>query len=113
MLTISLHRYDNQTFWPFRQDAQPSYVGRDKGKGFNVNIAWQTGCNSDEDQIENNELTDLGNNEYRYACENLLLPIAKEFAPDLILIACGFDSGLHDPLGWSQVTPMMYYWMTQ
>ena len=43
VLYMSLHRYDNMTFFPRREDSQVSYIGRDRGAGFNVNVAWQTG----------------------------------------------------------------------
>jgi len=79
----------------------PSYIGEDKGKGFNVNVAWETGLVVDEFDRSNNKLSDLGNNEYRYACDTLLFPMIKEFKPELIIISCGFDSAMHDFLGWS------------
>ena len=79
----------------------PSYIGEDKGKGFNVNVAWETGLVVDEFDRSNNKLSDLGNNEYRYACDTLLFPMIKEFEPELIIISCGFDSAMHDFLGWS------------
>ena len=43
VLYMSLHRYDNMTFFPRRQDSQASYIGRERGAGFNVNVAWDTG----------------------------------------------------------------------
>ena len=58
-------------------------------------------------------MSSLGCNEYKLACEELLLPIAKQFKPDLILVSCGFDAAIHDPLGWSQLCPLMYYEMTR
>jgi len=54
----------------------------------------------------------LGANEYKHACEELLLPIARQFEPDLILVSCGFDSAIHDPLGGSDLCPLGYYYMT-
>ena len=71
-------------------------VGKDKGKYLNVNIAWEIG-----EEFEKNEVnySNLGNNEYKNACDNLLFPMIKEFNPDIILISCGFDSAIHDPLG--------------
>ncbi len=65
-----------------------------------MNVAWETGLISDEDNRANNSQSDLGNLEYLYACESLLFPIARKFKPDLILISCGFDSAIHDQLGW-------------
>jgi acetoin utilization deacetylase AcuC-like enzyme len=60
-----------------------------------------------------NKVSDLGNTEYRYACDTLLFPIIEEYQPELIIISCGFDSAIHDFLGWSNVTPMMYEYMTR
>lgn len=57
-------------------------------------------------------MTDLGNSEYRRACDTVLFPIAREFKPDLIIVSCGFDSALHDQLGWSRLTAMQYAYMT-
>jgi histone deacetylase 6 len=113
VLVMSLHRCDNYTFWPQRKDAGPENVGEGAGQGFHCNVAWNTGHIADELCFENNQQTDLGNNEYMFACEEVLLPIAKEFQPDLIIISNGFDAAIHDPLGWSKVSPMMYYWMTK
>jgi hypothetical protein len=35
----------------------------------------------------------------------LLLPIGREFAPDLVIVAAGFDAAEGDPLGGCHVTP--------
>ena len=43
--------------------------------------------------------------DYIYVTHNLLLPIIKEFAPDLIFISAGFDSARGDPLGECDVLP--------
>lgn len=77
------------------------FIGKDKGKYKNVNIAWETGTIVDEQDRLNNRVSDLGNNEYKNACDTLLFPMVKEFNPDLVLISSGFDGGLHDMLGWS------------
>ena len=109
---MSLHRSDNKTFFPYREDCGPEYCGKGKGLGYNVNIAWHTGTVVDEVNRDANVLSDLGCNEYVRACETLLFPLAREFKPDLILVSCGFDGAIHDFLGWSQLCPMMYFWMT-
>jgi acetoin utilization deacetylase AcuC-like enzyme len=80
---MSVHRGDG--FWPSRKDAGADSVGKDQGLGFNVNVAW-TG-------------KDYGNPEYMHACKTVLFPIAEEFKPDLIIVSCGFDSAIYDPLG--------------
>lgn len=40
ILYISLHRYDNGTFFPHSTAANYTEVGVGPGKGFNVNIPW-------------------------------------------------------------------------
>lgn len=40
VLYISIHRYDNGSFFPGSTDANYSVVGTGKGEGYNVNIPW-------------------------------------------------------------------------
>ena len=89
-----------------------SYVGEENGKYRNVNVAWETGSVVDDEDLTNNKASELGNNEYKYACDKLLFPMVREFNPDIILISCGFDGGIGDPLGWSTLSPMIYAYMT-
>lgn len=91
---------------------KPDYIGEGKGKYFNVNVAWETGKIVDEQNRSNNTLSDLGNNEYRRACDQILFNMIKEFQPDIIIISCGFDSAMHDFLGWSRLSPIFYGYMT-
>lgn len=112
MLFVSLHRTDKLTFYPGNIECRPEYVGRGKGEGFNVNVAFETGLVVDEDNRKNNQLSDLGNNEYKYACDEVLFKVIKEFDPELVIVSCGFDSAMHDFLGWSKVSPIMYNYMT-
>lgn len=104
---MTLHRSELGTFFPCREDGKAHYIGAGAGAGFNINVAWNTQYDTEAKN------TGLGSNEYRYACETLLFPIAREFAPDLILISCGFDSAIHDPLGESLLCPLAYYYMTR
>ena len=112
VLFISMHRCDNLTFYPYGKQMLPENVGGGKGKYYNVNVAWETGLVVDELNREKNILSELGNNEYRYACDTLLFPIVEEFAPEIVIISCGFDGGIHDYLGWSQLSPLLYGYMT-
>jgi histone deacetylase 6 len=59
LLYISLHRCDNLTFYPWNAEMRSNYIGEGKGKGYNVNVAWDTGK-----LIENNEYNRLINEEY-------------------------------------------------
>ncbi|KAM3618744.1 uncharacterized protein V6R79_024434 [Siganus canaliculatus] len=98
VLYVSLHRYDNGIFFPSSEDAAPDRVGVSKGAGFNVNIAWSGGR--------------MGDSDYLAAFHHVVMPIASEFAPGLVLVSAGFDAARGDPLGGYHVTPEGYAHMT-
>ena len=54
----------------------------------------------------------MGDAEYLAAFTQIILPIAREFAPDLILVSAGFDAAVNDPLGGCCVTPEGFGHMT-
>jgi histone deacetylase 6 len=112
VLYLSIHRYDQKTFYPRIEQSQAEFTGEGEGEGFNINIAWETGTNSTEQQ-KSGETLKLGNQEYRRAFEGVILPVLKEYQPDLILISCGFDAAIHDQLGRCRVSSSTYFWMTQ
>uniref|UniRef100_A0A1B6EJ36 Protein deacetylase HDAC6 n=1 Tax=Cuerna arida TaxID=1464854 RepID=A0A1B6EJ36_9HEMI len=98
VLYISIHRYDHGTFFPCSEDAAATVIGSGAGTGFNVNIPWnQKG---------------MGNTEYVAAFHQLVLPIAYQFAPELVLVSAGFDAAVGDPLGGCKVSPEAYGLMT-
>lgn len=41
----------------------------------------------------------MGNAEYVAAFQHIVLPIAYQYAPELVLISAGFDAAVGDPLG--------------
>lgn len=43
VLFISLHRYDNATFYPYLKSGSPEFCGTGEGRGFSFNVAWNTG----------------------------------------------------------------------
>lgn len=94
VLYISLHRHDDGNFFPGTGD--PQEVGVDDGSGFNVNIAWSDSLSPP-----------MGDSEYMAAFRCLVMPIAKDFDPDIILVAAGFDSAAGHPpqLGGYTITP--------
>ncbi|XP_077370269.1 protein deacetylase HDAC6 isoform X2 [Festucalex cinctus] len=98
ILYISLHRYDNGSFFPASEDAAPDRVGVAKGMGFNVNVAWSGGR--------------MGDAEYLAAFHHVVMPIATEFNPSLVLVSAGFDAARGDPLGGYHVTPEGYAHLT-
>ncbi|KAG7205673.1 hypothetical protein KM043_007623 [Ampulex compressa] len=98
VLYTSVHRYDNGNFFPNSKQANYTHVGIGLGRGFNVNIPW------------NNK--GMGNAEYIAAFQQVIMPIAYQFNPQLILVSAGFDACVGDPLGGCFVTPEMYGHLT-
>jgi acetoin utilization deacetylase AcuC-like enzyme len=54
-----------------------------------------------------------GDTEYREAFEELILPAARKFKPDAVLISAGFDAHHADPLGAINLSTDFYRWMTR
>ncbi|XP_053441457.1 polyamine deacetylase HDAC10 isoform X3 [Nycticebus coucang] len=99
VLYFSWHRYEHGRFWPFLRESNADAVGRGQGRGFTVNLPWnQVG---------------MGNAEYMAAFLHLLLPLAFEFDPELVLVSAGFDSAIGDPEGQMQATPECFAHLTQ
>uniref|UniRef100_A0A8C1PWT1 histone deacetylase n=1 Tax=Cyprinus carpio TaxID=7962 RepID=A0A8C1PWT1_CYPCA len=93
VLYISLHRYDDGNFFP--GSGAPEEVGSGPGVGFNVNVAFTGGLDPP-----------MGDAEYLAAFRTVVMPIASEFAPDLVLVSAGFDAveGHPPPLGGYKLT---------
>lgn len=102
VLYISLHRHDDGNFFP--GTGAPDECGCGSGLGYNVNIAWRGGLDPA-----------MGDAEYMAAFRTVVLPIAREFSPDVILVSSGFDAALGHPapLGGYKVTPACFGYMTQ
>lgn len=105
VLYFSCHRYDDASFFPGSKYAAPESVGCGAGRGFSVNVAWN--CQWDD-------TIGMGDDEYLAVWQTLLLPIARDFRPQLILVSAGFDSALGDAggaavtaAGYAQLTAML------
>ncbi|XP_013133269.1 PREDICTED: histone deacetylase 6 isoform X1 [Papilio polytes] len=99
ILYMSIHRYDNAAFFPHSKDADYKAVGEGAGEGYNVNIPWNK--------------RGMGNLEYMAAFTQVVLPIAYEYNPELVIVSAGFDACINDPLGGCKVLPECYGRMTQ
>jgi len=84
VLYISTHQYP---YYPGTGAA--GEVGREAGRGFTVNLPLEVGA-VDED--------------YRAAFADVVLPVLRQFEPDLILVSAGFDAHERDPLGGMRLT---------
>ena len=78
VLYVSTHQFP---FYPGTGDF--GEAGRGPGLGATMNVPMPAGC---------------GDEEYIGVMERLIVPAALRFAPDLILVSCGFDAHRDDPL---------------
>ncbi|MBI4477912.1 MAG: histone deacetylase [Acidobacteria bacterium] len=88
VLYVSLHQFP---FYPGTGDA--TEVGRGAGQGFTVNAPFEAG-GTDED--------------WSQVFSEALLPILRQFAPDLLLVSAGFDAHDLDPLAGMRLTARGY-----
>uniref|UniRef100_K7G3P8 Histone deacetylase n=1 Tax=Pelodiscus sinensis TaxID=13735 RepID=K7G3P8_PELSI len=102
ILYISLHRHDDGNFFPGSGAADE--VGSGAGKGFNVNVAWTGGLDPP-----------MGDPEYLAAFRTVVMPIAHEFSPEVVLVSAGFDAadGHPPPLGGYKVSAKCFGYMTR
>ena len=54
----------------------------------------------------------MGDPEYSLAFFSIILPVAYQFNPDLVLVSSGFDAARGDPLGRCKISPEFYGFMT-
>lgn len=73
-------------------------TGGGAGAGHTVNVPFPPGC---------------GDAEYLAAFDRVLLPVARDFRPDLVLVSAGFDAAAGDPLGSMRISPAGYAAMTR
>lgn len=92
-LTISLHQDGN---YPLDTGALTDR-GRGAGEGFNINLPMHAGS---------------GHTAYLHALDRLALPQIEAFQPDLIIVACGFDAAVPDPLSNMLATADTFRQMT-
>ncbi|OCK79599.1 hypothetical protein K432DRAFT_63137 [Lepidopterella palustris CBS 459.81] len=98
VLYISLHVHKNGQFYPGKPDGDHQHCGEGLGLGKNVNIPWADHGMADGD--------------YMFAFQQVVMPIATEFAPDLVIVSAGFDAAEGDKLGGCHVSPPCYAHMT-
>lgn len=104
ILYISVHVYEDGSFYPGKPDNPNTpdggleHCGSGPGLGRNVNIGWHE--------------QGMGDGEYMAAFQKIIMPIAQEFNPDLVIISAGFDAADGDELGGCFVTPTCYAQMT-
>lgn len=93
VLYVSTHQYP---YYPGTGSVDE--VGRGDGEGFTVNLPFPAG---------------FGDAEYLDAFARIVEPVARQYAPDFILISAGFDAHARDPLGGMQVTAVGFRALTR
>ncbi|KAL2935418.1 Histone deacetylase 5 [Bienertia sinuspersici] len=94
VLFFSVHRHDFGCFYPGTDDGSHIMIGEGLGEGYNINVPWEHGRCGDPD--------------YFAAWDHILIPVAKEFNPDMIIVSAGFDAAVRDPLGGCCISPYGY-----
>ena len=92
VLYISTHQFP---YYPGTGAA--GEVGRDAGLGFTVNVPIEVGA-VDED--------------YQLAFSSIVLPVLRQFEPDLLIVSAGFDAHERDPLGGMRLSTACFGTMT-
>ena len=92
VLYISTHQFP---YYPGTGAADE--VGREAGLGFTVNVPLEVGA-VDED--------------YQLAFSGIVLPVLRQFEPDLLIVSAGFDAHERDPLGGMRLTTAAFAAMT-
>lgn len=99
-----MHSRKVNTYYKLLGTGSSTECGTGQGSGFNVNISWSGGLNPA-----------LGDAEYLAAFRTVVMPIARDFAPDIVLVSAGFDaaSGHPPPLGGYVVSPACFGHLTK
>jgi acetoin utilization deacetylase AcuC-like enzyme len=92
VLYISTHQYP---YYPGTGAA--GEIGRERGRGFTVNVPLEVGAVDDD---------------YRFVFTHVVVPVLRQFEPDLLILSAGFDAHERDPLGGMRVTTPAFAAMT-
>jgi acetoin utilization protein AcuC len=82
VLTVSLHE-STRTLFPGPKGGFPENIGRGKGQGYSVNVALAPYT---------------GDETWLWAFEEIVPPLYRAFAPDLLVVQLGADAYYTDPL---------------
>jgi acetoin utilization deacetylase AcuC-like enzyme len=92
VLYVSTHQYP---YYPGTGAAEET--GSGAGRGFTVNVPLEVGA-VDED--------------YQLVFAKVVLPVLRQFEPDLIIVSAGFDAHERDPLGGMRLSTDAFAAMT-
>jgi acetoin utilization deacetylase AcuC-like enzyme len=92
VLYWSLHQYP-----AYPGNGAPTEIGSGKGTGYTINCPLPAGS---------------GDDIFKHAVE-FMLPVAKQFKPDVVAVSAGFDAHQFDPLLQLRATGTFYHWIGQ
>jgi acetoin utilization deacetylase AcuC-like enzyme len=92
VLYVSIHQYP---YYP--GTGAVDEIGEQSGTGFTVNVPMEAGA---------------VNEDYRLVFADIVLPLLRQFKPDLVLVSAGFDAHERDPLGGMRLTTPAFTAMT-
>ena len=92
ILYVSAHQFP---FYPGTGPAEE--VGRGRGEGLTVNLPLEVGATDDD---------------YRIVFAEVIVPVLRQFRPELLLASAGFDAHERDPLGGMRLTSGAFAAMT-
>jgi len=92
VLYVSLHQFP---FYP--GTGAVDEIGSGAGTGFTVNLPLEVGAVNDD---------------YRVAFSEVVVPVLRQYDPDLLLVSAGFDAHERDPLGGMRLTSAAFGAMT-
>jgi acetoin utilization deacetylase AcuC-like enzyme len=95
VLVVSLHGHPNYLYpgTGFEEE-----VGVDRGRGYTMNIPFLPGA---------------GDDDYRRAFKQRIVPEVGRFAPQFVLLSVGYDGHADDPLGNLSLSDEIFAWMTE
>ena len=94
VLTISLHQEGN---YPATSGALADR-GTGAGTGYNINLPMHAGS---------------GHHAYLHAMDRVVIPALEAYKPDMIIVACGYDAAVVDPLARMQAMAETFGALTQ
>lgn len=99
VLYFSIHRYQSGAFYPHTGAHDEVGPPGTPAEGRNINIPLN--------------FKGLGDEEYLAIFRTVLLPVLREFGPDLVVVSAGFDCAQGDPLGGMEVSSEAFGHMTR
>lgn len=93
VLYLSLHQFPH-----YPGTGAVTEVGEGAGRGYTINVPLHSSA---------------GDSVYRSAFEQIVIPVADAYKPELVVVSAGFDASNRDPLAHMQLTQEGFGWMAE